>query len=141
MKRKDKALYLCIMFITTAAFAASHTFFRDSGDLFLEISSDGRVIQNLDLKKIAPGTSILLREGGGTNELLVSGDLAGSAGLTGSARSVRMISADCPGGDCLKIAPLKSGRGTIVCLPHKLVIKLRANGKRESDDAVDAVTY
>jgi hypothetical protein len=129
MKRKDKALYLVLLCITAASFLAPNLFLDRSGDLSLEIRSDGRVIRETALKAIAPGTRVVLREGGGMNELLISGDF------------VLMISADCPGGDCLKMAPLSSGRGAIVCLPHKLVIKLGAKGKRVSDDDLDAVTY
>jgi hypothetical protein len=132
MKRKDKALYLSIIVIIAAASLASGLFGRSNGELALEIASDGRVIKSSDLSSIRSGTSIVLHESGGTNVLLVSGD---------SVHFVRMISSDCPGGDCLRMAPLTSEYGVIVCLPHKLVIKLRAKKSSLSDDSVDAITY
>jgi hypothetical protein len=129
MKKKDKTLYLLLIAIIAAASLASGFLGNGGGSSALEISSDGRVIKSIALSDMPSGTTIILREGGGMNELLVSGD------------SVRMISADCPGGDCLKMPPLSSGRGVIVCLPHKLVIKLKDDPAREQEDGVDAVTY
>jgi hypothetical protein len=132
MKQKDKRLYLILFLLIAAAAFLTSGQRGGNGDLSLEISVDGRVARSLALSDTAPGTSIILRQGGGMNELVISGD------------SVRMVSADCPGGDCLKMAPLTSERGAIVCLPHKLVLKLRAkDGRKPSnpDDAIDAVTY
>jgi hypothetical protein len=128
MKSKDKVLYLAILFFIAMAWVFT-AISGGAGDLFLEIVSDGELIRRVELSSIESGSSITLHEGGGMNELLVSGD------------AVRMISTDCPGGDCLKTAPLASERGAIVCLPHRLVIKLkRKNGDRESD-GIDAVSY
>ncbi|MDR0616217.1 MAG: NusG domain II-containing protein [Synergistaceae bacterium] len=127
MKQKDKVLYLFLFVIIAAASLASGLLGNGGGST-LEISSDGHVIKSLALSEMPSGTVIVLREGGGMNELLVSGG------------SVRMISADCPGGDCLKMQPLSSGRGVIVCLPHKLVIKLKGD-QAQKPDGVDAVTY
>jgi hypothetical protein len=129
MKKKDKTLYLALLLLIIAAALLSSRIPHDCGDLSLEIRSDGRIIKNLALRDIAPGTQIVINEGGGMNEMLVSGD------------SVQMISSDCPGGDCLRMTPLTSERGVIVCLPHKLVIKLRAKKSRVSDDAIDTITY
>lgn len=39
--------------------------------------------------------------------------------------AVRMSEADCPGGDCLRMGALKEGDGrTIVCLPHRIIVRL-----------------
>ncbi len=48
--------------------------------------------------------------------------------------SARIISADCPGGDCMKMKLDKKG-GSIICLPHKLVIK----AEEKDPEGVDAV--
>ncbi|MDR1943429.1 MAG: NusG domain II-containing protein [Synergistaceae bacterium] len=134
MKRGDRALYLVLLAIFLSACAGSSLLLpRGGGDdglgnFVLEVVSDGAVIESVSLGGTAPGSLIELREGGGVNVLSVND-------------AVSMISADCPGGDCLRMAPLTSERGAIVCLPHKLVIKLRrVGGKSPRDGEIDAVT-
>ena len=47
---------------------------------------------------------------------------------------VRIIEADCSGQDCVRASAIHSAGGTIVCLPHKLLVRLVSDG-----DGVDAV--
>ena len=42
---------------------------------------------------------------------------------------VRMKESDCPGGDCLRQAPINAeSGGLILCLPHRLSIKVQRSG-------------
>jgi hypothetical protein len=50
--------------------------------------------------------------------------------------SVKMKSADCPGQDCVHHAPIELGGQSIVCLPSKLIVKIRNGG-----DVIDGFTY
>ncbi|MDR1965318.1 MAG: NusG domain II-containing protein [Synergistaceae bacterium] len=129
MKSKDKALYLAILFFTAIVWMITAISGGGAGEFFLEITADGKSIKSVELSGIEPGASITLHEGGGMNELLISGN------------AVRMISSDCPGGDCLKMAPLVSERGAIVCLPHRLVIKLRRKDEDRNSGGIDAISY
>lgn len=52
-----------------------------------------------------------------------------------SGGSVRMLEADCPNGDCLAHAPVSREGQIIVCLPHRLVVKITGG------EAYDSVAY
>jgi hypothetical protein len=48
-----------------------------------------------------------------------------------------MVSADCPGGDCVRAGTIKNAGESVVCLPHKLTVRLTTESARETD----AVSY
>ncbi|MDR3255119.1 MAG: NusG domain II-containing protein [Synergistaceae bacterium] len=136
MKLGDKILYAGLSIIFLISCAASIFFLRGSpndGDknganFTLEIVSRGEIIKSFDMPDLSEtesGSTIELREGGGFNILSIEDG------------AVRMVSSDCPGGDCLRMPPIWSDGRVIVCLPHKLVIRLRRDGNGE----VDAVSY
>jgi hypothetical protein len=50
--------------------------------------------------------------------------------------SVKMKSADCPGLDCVHHAPIEFSGQSIVCLPAKLIVKIKDGG-----DDIDGYTY
>jgi hypothetical protein len=126
MKRGDKALYAALSVIFLAVCAASGFFLLGGGDpedFTLLIISGGEVVRSVDMSATAPDEAIEIHSGDGFNILAVEDG------------AVRMVSADCPGGDCLRMAPVRSDGGVIVCLPHRLVVRLRRSG------GLDAVTY
>jgi hypothetical protein len=85
----------------------------------VEVTSDGVVIMSEQLEKItAAGRTF--GEPGNFNEITF-GD------------GVRMTSADCPGGDCVRTGTIKNAGEVIVCVPHKLVIRLVSRQKPRVD--------
>lgn len=51
--------------------------------------------------------------------------------------NVRMIEADCPDGTCMRQGKISKHNETIVCLPHKVI--LRAVNKSDTKDSLDTV--
>lgn len=136
MKTGDKALYLVLLWFFLISVALSGAFFvRRSGegnamrDYLLYAAYDGQAFEATDMRSVSEETTIELRGGGGTNTLLVS------------PSGVRMVSADCPGGDCLRMPQLVSGGGVIVCLPHRLIVKLQRRGDPSGGNTIDAFAY
>ncbi len=131
MKRGDKFLYLGLL-LAFALFPLTFRFFAHvrppRGGFVLEVVADGRVIEEQKLSGGAP-RELRLNTSGGSNTLLIENG------------AVRMVSADCPGGDCLRMPALTDERGSIACLPHRLIVRLR--GEREGKDGadLDAVAY
>jgi hypothetical protein len=134
VKRRDWALYAALAAIFLAACAIPAFFSLSSrangagGELFLEIIEGGRAVRSIALSELGDGEVLELRPGGGVNDILAASD------------GIRMISSDCPGGDCLRMPPIGPGGGVIVCAPHKLVLKVRQRGEGQGD-RLDAVAY
>lgn len=134
MKKYDKSIYAAVALVSLVFLSAPYLFQRISGQAkgggvsgaLLEISYDGHVVDRIDMAEVHEETSLELHGGGGSNVLEIS------------PGGVRMVSADCPGGDCLRMAPLVSAKGAIVCLPHKLTVKLRMSN---DGNTLDAVTH
>jgi hypothetical protein len=51
--------------------------------------------------------------------------------------AVKMASADCPGGDCLRMRAINSRGGVIVCLPHRFTARIESI----EEPPVDAVSF
>jgi len=132
IKKGDKVLYAAIL-ITFAAIplGLKMIFAADShgGDPVLEIISAGGVILREPLSAAGEAREIRLSEGGGSNTLSIEGGV------------VRMSSADCKGGDCVRTRPARAPGDSIVCLPHRLIVRVRDSDERKSDSGLDAVSY
>ena len=50
--------------------------------------------------------------------------------------TVYMEEADCPGQDCVKQGKISGSGQSIVCLPNKVTVEIRAGGQQELDDIV-----
>ncbi|WP_052241703.1 NusG domain II-containing protein [Berryella intestinalis] len=48
---------------------------------------------------------------------------------------VRMESADCPNHDCIDQAPLCDASGAIICIPHRLIVRVISTEEGRSDSA------
>ena len=137
MKKGDRPLYLSLIVLILLSGAAAAFHYAgggkaSGGGMTLDISVKGRVVRSVNLAEIKEDTLIKIQCGDGCNIISVDRE------------RVRMASADCRGGDCLREPALTSDRGIIVCMPHKLTLKLRAaSGKTEPKGAVsfDALSY
>lgn len=88
-----------------------------------EIVQDGNVIQTVDLSSVSEPYDITLRtEDGGYNTIHVE------------QGSIRVSEADCPDRLCVKQGEITNGIYPIVCLPHRLTVRIVENS------GIDAVT-
>ena len=118
-KKYDGALYLAL----TALFAASvfnAAFPLRGGEILtVEAIRDGEVIPLGSLGEIG-GSAVSFGEPGNFNEIAIG-------------EGIRMVSADCPGGDCLRAGEIKKNGELIVCVPNRLVIRLVSSQRPEVD--------
>ncbi len=127
-RRDDRKLYAIALALLAVLALSLPRLAARRGGTEVEIVSDGRVVRVVPLADLSQGTLIELEGGGGFNILRMDPD------------GLRMASADCPGGDCLRMRPVTASGGVIACLPHRLLVRLRG-AERDGAAAVDAVTY
>ena len=95
---------------------------KDSPAGSAEVLQQGTVVLRIDLRRELPSRHIRIpTPGGGFNELLAEGG------------RVRVIDADCPGKDCVKMGWLRSPAMPLVCLPHGLTVRLAAGSSGSLD--------
>lgn len=98
----------------------------DHGTYIADIYQDGVLLQSIPLSEVtSPYRFTVTGEGGCTNEIEVRDG------------AIAVISADCPDKLCVHQGFISNTRLPIVCLPNRLVIRLREN----SCDAPDALAY
>ena len=83
---------------------------------------NGTLIESLDLNGVSAPFSFTVDSGEGTNVISVE------------RGRIRVSEADCPDGSCIRQGWLSDGLLPVVCLPHRLVIKL--DGAASEIDAV-----
>ena len=132
-KKYDPALYLVLALLFAASVFGAAYPGRGKERLAVEAVRNGEVIalgffseiteQPGEVDKIN-GSTMTFGEPGNFNEIII-GD------------AVRMVSADCPGGDCLRTGGIKKTGEMIVCVPNRLIIRLVSSQRPD----VDAVSH
>ena len=87
------------------------------------IYSDGKLIKAIDLRNAGEQTFTVKSEDGGYNVITVKDG------------SISVTDADCPDRICVMTAPISNGIQPIVCMPHKLVIRIETNRTEYSHDS------
>lgn len=107
--------------------------FGDNGNGFIaEVYQNGQLIFCIPLNEVTePNSFIVKGENGCTNQIEVR---PGSIGI---------VSADCPDKLCVRQGFVTDSRLPVVCLPNRLVIRLRPalNKEAQSSIAPDIITY
>ena len=136
MKRHDKVLYRILGAIFLLSSAASFFFFftgRNVEGLALEVQVDDEVVGRIDLSTERAARVLEISRDVGYN--------AFSVGPGG----VRMVSADCRGGDCLRMPAIGANGSVIVCLPHRVILRISGQlapvGPSHGGERVDGVSY
>ena len=93
------------------------------GDLLVEVSQNGQVLDRFLLEELADGDRIY--EGNGYT---LTAALSPEGGVC-------VASSDCPSRDCVRMGSIRQSGESIVCLPARMVLRL--TGGAEGD--VDAV--
>ena len=110
---KSKKIIICTAFVIVFVLCLIIYVIKSPAGDFITIKSDGRIIEQVDLKTVTVGYEIEVKHNG-FNKIRI----------TDSGAFV--YEADCP--DKLCIHQSKKGIYPIICLPHKLVIE-RADKK------------
>lgn len=124
MKTKHWIVLFLTLFLlcSTAILWITH---RTQRTQIAEIYQDGTLIQTVDLSQInAPQTIPIYGEHGEENIVLAT------------RGSIRMQSANCPDQLCVRRGSIKNAAVPIVCLPHRIVIRMPG----DHDGGADAVT-
>lgn len=87
------------------------------------IYSDGKLIKAIDLRNDVEQTFTVNSEDGGYNIITVKDG------------GISVTDADCPDRICVMTAPISDGIQPIVCMPHKLVIRIETNRTEYSHDS------
>jgi hypothetical protein len=130
MKRHDKTLYKILGAIFIASSLASVFFLytgRNAAGLALEVQVNDEVVERIELTRERREKMFEISRNVGYNAFSVG------------ERGVKMISADCRGGDCLRMPSIGANGGVIVCLPHRVI--LRVVGPSRERGRIDGVSY
>jgi hypothetical protein len=112
-------IILVVLVLAAAVGAWCFTHFRGSAGSRVEVTVDGSIYLELDLSR--DGQWDVDNEYGHNHIVIKDG-------------GVSMTEADCPDKVCVNMGVAKTTGQTIVCLPHKLVIKV------VGDDGLDGVS-
>lgn len=130
---KTAALLISIFLalVTTACLLYLILIPRTYDGCIAEIYQDGRLLQSIPLARVQESYTLEINNDNGcTNRIEV---------CTGR---IGVIWADCPDQLCVRQGFSEAPAIPIVCLPNRLVIRLRPeSGKESGSDAPDAVTY
>ena len=103
---------------------------KEGGEYIADIFQDGALLYSIPLSGARENQSFRLETvSGGFNEIEISAD------------GIRIRSASCPDKLCVRQGFLQDSGLPIVCLPNRLVIRLRPADTGESSGVPDAVTY
>ena len=125
MKRGDRAmLYILVMILAVSGVVWGIRYMTAVPDVMsAEITRDGKLLQRVLLKKGDAAREFVVEYNGGLNRLKAEDG------------KIAVIEADCPDKDCVKRGWLKKPGDSVICLPHRLVIRI--TGQSE----VDGVTW
>lgn len=85
------------------------------------IYQDGVCVETIDLSRVTSAYSLVLEDGeGGSNTILVE------------PGRIRVSEADCPDQVCVRQGWLADSAGSIVCLPHGLVIRIEGGSELDT---------
>lgn len=125
MKKGDKitaVVIACIIVISSIGVFAYMNLIKGSSHI-AEIKQDGKVIRTIDLDKIDTAEEIKITYKDGYNIIRVENG------------RIRIIDADCPDKLCVKTGWITESGQSVICLPHKLIIKIQG-GSKEIDENV-----
>ena len=90
--------------------------------LYVEVYSEGKLYKKLPLNKDSGDTSITIDNELGENIIEINNE------------QVKIIDADCHDKICVKAHAISKPGESLICLPHKLVVRIIGEGKQETDE-------
>jgi hypothetical protein len=125
MKKGDKITAIviaCIIVISSIGVFAYMNIVKGNHHI-AEIKQDGKVIRTIDLDKIDTAEEIKITYKDGYNIIRIE------------KGRIRIVDADCPDKLCVKTGWITESGQSVICLPHKLIIKIQG-GSKEIDENV-----
>lgn len=102
-----------VMFITNS---------NKHSSLYVEVYSEGKLYKKLPLNKDSGKTTFTIDNELGDNVIEINNE------------QVKIIDADCPDKICVKAHAISKPGESLICLPHKLVVRIIGEGKQETDE-------
>lgn len=90
--------------------------------LYVEVYSEGKLYKKLPLNKDSVDTSITINNELGENIIEINNE------------QVKITDADCHDKICVKAHAISKPGESVICLPHKLVVRIIGEGKQETDE-------
>ena len=97
---------------------------RNYSGKYVEIKVSGKIYKTIDFEKLDNSMVIEIDNEKGHNEILISKDY------------IKMISADCRDGICLKEGEIKRPGQRIVCLPHNVIVSIKGKNNESDEDVI-----
>lgn len=123
MKKWDVIIIIALIIISfipeTVIFITTYNKYNS---FYVEVYSKGKLYKKLPLKKDAEKITFTI-----DNEL-------GSNVIEINKAQVKIVDADCPDKICVKAHAISKPGEALICLPHKLVVKIIGEGKQETDE-------
>ena len=125
MKKGDKITATVIAFIIVISSIGVFAYMNivKGSHHIAEIKQDGKVIRTVDRDKVEPPEEIKIANKYGYNIIRIENG------------RIRIIDADCPDKLCVKTGWITESGQSVICLPHKLIIKIQG-GSKEIDENV-----
>ena len=101
---------------------------RGAAGTVARVYKDGTCIRSVDLSAVTEGYTFAVADEAGENMVEVA------------PGRIRVCSADCPDQVCVSAGWLSDSAAPIVCLPHRLVIRIEKNAAAESSSVPDTVS-
>jgi len=120
MKKGDKITAIviaCILVISSVSVFAYMKLSAGSHHI-AEIKQDGKVIKTVDLDKVKDG-----------QDIKISYDTDHYNIVRIEKGRIRITDADCPDKVCVKTGWITQPGQSVICLPHKLIIKIEGGSK------------
>lgn len=118
---KNDILLLVLLLVIGLLIPLGYQFFHRTAGNTVTITIDGKLWRTLSL---SADTTIDIPGAGGTNTLRIKN---GQASIT---------EADCPDKLCVHQSSIRHNGESLVCLPHKVIVKVTADA---SDDDLDGI--
>ncbi len=112
-----------VILAAVLALLSWYTLTRRASGRVAEVVQDGRVLYTIDLDRVTKPYTLTVEwpEGGSNTIRIKPGD-------------IRVEAADCPDKICVEQGWLEGRASPIVCLPHRLILRLR--GETQGPDGV-----
>lgn len=125
MKRSSRfwAVLLAAL-VALAALAGLLVWRLGRGGTVARVYLDGALVRTIDLAQVEEGYTFSVDGPAGSNTIQVE------------PGRIRVCQADCPDQVCVGQGWISTSAAPIVCLPHRLVIQIGADGGQEDLDAV-----
>lgn len=133
--KKAGVIISVILVLLTAASGCSlllSYFDNNKSGFVAEIYQEGRLLFSIPLNQVTEMDSFVIEgKNGCTNKIEVR---PGSIGI---------VSADCPDKLCVRQGFITDSRLPVICLPNRLVIRLRpvSDADRQDSETLDIITY